>query len=302
MNLINNFLSVHCQKMRILATLLVLITASTSLFAAESFEVKTHGKGQPVILIPGLMSNGEIWHDISEELSKTHEVHVISIAGFAGLPAIKNQSLKRVKTELLSYIKNNQLAKPTIIGHSLGGFMAFWLASSFPETVGKIISVDGLPFVGPVFTRSNDSTVESLAAQAEMIRSMYANMSATQLAAQTKQGIYIQATSSENQTKIIEMASLSDPATTGSMIHELLSTDLRNEISKIKSSVLLIGASGAFTTEEQHQSIEKLYRQQLSQAAESKLVMNTNDRHFIMLDNPSWLINHIQSFLSEAGE
>jgi len=301
MKIENINLSDFCQKMRVLGILLVLLIASTSLLAGESFNVEVRGKGQPIVLIPGLMSNGEIWSDISDELSKTNQLHIVSIAGFAGTPSINDQSLSRVKAELLTYIRHNQLGKPTIIGHSLGGFMAFWLASSSPETIGKIISVDGLPFVGPIFTRSNDSSVESLAPQANLIRSMYSKLSKKQLAAQTEQGIFIQATSKKNQSKIIEMAAQSDPTTTGNMISQLLSTDLRNEIAKIRSAILLIGASGAFTTTEQHRNVESLYRQQLSKAANIKLVMNTNDRHFIMLDNPKWLLSQIQTFLSEAN-
>ena len=44
-----------------------------------------------------------------------------------------------------------------------GGFLAFWLASSSADEIGPIISIDGLPFIGPVFTRDNSSTVASLA-------------------------------------------------------------------------------------------------------------------------------------------
>ncbi len=290
------------RQFGIIGMFLIWLVGSSSATAMNSFVSQVSGDGQPIILIPGLMSNGTVWDEISQQLSKSSQVHVISIAGFAGTPAIKNQSLASVKADLINYIEKHQLNKPVIIGHSLGGFMALWLASSHPETIGNVISVDGLPFIGPIFTRSNSSTVESLASQADMIQGMYHKMSQQQLAAQTKQGIYIQATSAENQARIIQMAAQSDPVTVGTAIHELLSTDIRKDMAMINSKSLLIGASGAFTTKEQHQSVKSLYHEQISNAANVELIMNTNDRHFIMLDNPNWLISQFQSFLSENNQ
>lgn len=286
------------RHLSITGLLLVFMLGSGSASAMNSFASQVKGKGKPVILIPGLMSNGSIWDQTAKQLAKSRQVHVLSVAGFAGTPSIPNQSLALVKSELIDYIRNNHLDKPVIIGHSLGGFMALWLASSQPELVGNVISVDGLPFIGPIFTQTNDSTVESLAGQANMIQSMYRNMSKEQLAAQTRQGIFVQATSAVNQTRIINMAAKSDPKTVGNIIHELLSTDIRGDIEKIESKSLLIGASGAFNTQQQHQAVGSLYQQQLEKADNIKLIMNTNDRHFIMLDNPQWLINQIQTFLS----
>ena len=289
----------HCGPFKTFGFIIAIVLASQNSWATTSFTSQIKGKGQPVILIPGLMSNGSIWEPVTKKLAETRQVHVVSLAGFAGTPKINDQSLTRVKSDLILYIKKHKLNKPVIIGHSLGGFMALWLASSQPKLVGSVISVDGLPFIGPIFTRTNSSTVESLSAQANMIRSMYSAMSKEQLAAQTKQSIFVQATAPADQARVIEMAANSDPYTVGDMIYQLLSTDIRADIAKIESKSLLIGASGAFTTEQQHQTVNSLYQQQLKNAANVSLIMNTNDRHFIMLDNPEWLINQIQSFLSE---
>ena len=263
------------------------------------FDVTVIGKGAPIILIPGLMSDGSVWQYIANELSKNYQVHTISIAGFAGTPAIENFSLHRVKSELLNYITINELNKPSVIGHSLGGFMGFWLASSYPDDVGRLISVDGLPFIAPVFTRTNDSTVESMATQAQYIRNMYHKMTPQQVASQTEQGIFIQAKSEASQQKIINMALGSDPKTVGESIYALMSNDLRSPVKSIKNKVLLIGASGAFTQASQQQAVEVLYKQQLEGVTRGQLIMNTQDRHFIMLDNPTWLLSKINDFLEE---
>jgi len=272
-------------------------------FAAENstsskqFVVHVTGLGKPVILIPGLMSDGRVWDELAKTLSKTYQVHIISIPGFARNPAIDDPSLTAVKQQLLAYIDMHKLQKPAVIGHSLGGFMSFWLSSSAPEKIGPIVSVDGLPFVGPVFTGTNSSTVESMAGQAQQIKNMYTNMSQQQLIDQSSYGLSIQASSDEAKAKVMSMVQSSDPKTVGQAIYSLMSHDLRQEISKITSAVLLLGASGGFSTDEQKTAMQRLYAQQLQALPKAQLLMNTHSRHFIMYDDPKWLEEQVRTFL-----
>ena len=282
---------------------LISILFQSPLYASktqDSFEVEVLGEGRNIILIPGLMSDGRVWDALAKELSKKYRIHIISIAGFAATPKIENQSLDKVKQQLLAYMVQKKMDKPVIIGHSLGGFMAFWMASSAPERIGKIISVDGLPFIGPIFTGSNDSTVKSLSLQAKQLHLGYAGMSSEQLTMQTKFGINRQTTSKINQQKVIDMASQSHPETVGEMVFKLMSIDLRSEISKIIQPVLLLGAAGAFNHEAGKERARILYKEQLSANSGARLVMNNQSRHFIMFDQPEWLLSQIQLFLNTS--
>ena len=127
----------------------------------RSFSVEVIGKGRPVILIPGLMSAPLVWQSTVDGLKADHQLHLIHIAGFAGKAAFSrgNQQpqqqslLQSVQQELLAYIDAKQLQQPVLIGHSLGGFLAFAVASKAPAKIGPIVSVDGLPYLAPVFTR-----------------------------------------------------------------------------------------------------------------------------------------------------
>ena len=272
-------------------------------FAVESsssnkqFITQVSGSGKPVILIPGLMSDSSVWEELVSSLSKNYQVHTISIAGFASTPAIDNPSLAAIKQQLFDYIDTHKLHKPAVIGHSLGGFMSFWLSSSAATEIGPIISVDGLPFAGPVFTGTNSSTVESLAGQAQQIKSVYSNMSQQQLIEQSRYGLSIQASSDGAKEKVMNMVQTSDPNTVGEAIYHLMSHDLRLDIANITSPVLLLGASGGFSTEQQKAAMQTLYAQQLQALTNAQLKMNTNARHFIMYDDPKWLEEQIITFL-----
>ncbi|QJR81329.1 alpha/beta hydrolase [Alteromonas pelagimontana] len=276
----------------------LLVTAFTA-SAEENFSQQVSGEGRPVILIPGLMSNGTVWNSVQETLTANYEVHVLSLAGFAGTPAAKNPSLEHTMQEIGEYIKKNQLHEPVIIGHSLGGFIGFWLAVNYGERIGKVISVDGLPYLAPVFTRSSATTVAMMQGQASMLRQQYRYFNGEQLEQQAQANISIQATAKQDQQKVLAMARHSHPETVGEAIYTLLTTDLRNDLKTVTAPILLLGAVGAFTNVSQQNAAEALYQQQLEKAPNATLIMNRESRHFIMFDQPNWLARQIIHFIED---
>ena len=265
----------------------------------NSFSVEVRGSGKPVLMIPGLMSDARVWRPTADALSNQYQLHIISIAGFAGKPAIEGALLPKVKQQLLNYIRNQRLDKPAVIGHSLGAFIAFDLASSAPEQIGTVIAVDGLPYLAPVFTRSSETTVAMMQQQAGFLRQQYQQMSTEQLRAMTAQGLFIQASSEDSQQQVLQMASESSPTAAGQAIYELLTTDLRSEVHRITSPVLLMGAAGALSSDAERDAAKVLYQQQISTIDQAKLVFNQQARHFIMLDQPDWLLAQIRTALQE---
>lgn len=282
----------------------VVISAAASPATAASFSAEVIGKGRPVILIPGLMSSPSVWQSTVDALKADHQLHLIHIAGFAG-KAVRtgmqpdSSLLSAVQQELLAYIAAKKLQRPVVIGHSLGGFLAFALASTAPDKIGPLVSVDGLPYLAPVFTRNPATTAAQMRTQAMQIKAQYSGMTAAQLSQTTAQGLFIQATSPAAQQQVLAMAGQSDPTTVGQAMAELLTTDLRGQVANIKQPVLLLGASGALPPQAQA-DVKALYQQQLEKLPAAQLDINTKARHFIMLDDPAWLNQKIRSFLQEA--
>src|SRR5580704_4477500 len=110
--------------------------------AAPSFHVDVTGHGQPMILIPGFASSGKTWDSTVAHYKDHYECHVLTLAGFAGEPRIEAPFLETVRKDLAAYIRANKMNKPVIVGHSLGGFLALWLAEQEPNLVGPLVIVD----------------------------------------------------------------------------------------------------------------------------------------------------------------
>ncbi len=293
----------HNKTSQLRAVLMALYVSLICMFdqaqAASHFSVTVQGQGQPILLIPGLMSDKRIWQQTADQLDDDYQLHLVSIKGFAGNTPVTGAILPEVKQQLLAYIQHQQLQRPVIIGHSLGAFLAFDLASSAPDFIGKIIAVDGLPYLAPVFTRDSNSTVASMQAQAEGIRRFYQQMNPTQLAAAVQQGLPIQARSQQHQALVLQMSTASDPTTVGQVVYELLTTDLRDNVAKIQQPVLLLGAGGALPDANMRPAITALYQQQIAKIPQATLRFHWQSRHFMMLDEPQWLLTEINKFLQQ---
>lgn len=262
----------------------------------DTFNVTISGQGRPMILIPGLMSDARVWHRVKPKLEKHYQVHSISLAGFGQSPSQANLNLEQVKHQLGHYV--NRLAQPIIVGHSLGGVLALWLASEQPQTVGPVISIDGLPFIGVLFTGSNSTHVNDMAITAQQLKQSYTGLTPVQLEALVRQSIARQATDIEDQQRIIKMSGQSDPKFVANALYTMLTTDLRKGLGRIDKGLLLLGASGGFSSDDaSKKASQSLYREQLSESANAQLKMHRHSRHFIMLDQPQWLLDSIKQFL-----
>ena len=279
--------------------IVILLFVCTFSWSKECITYRVSGNGQAVILMPGFVSDETVWQDMAARLSVDYQVHQIAIAGFGKNPACNKADtiLQQVQNEVVQYINSRNLQQPVFIGHSLGGLLAFKLALDKDVKLAGAISVDGLPFIGPIFTRTNSTQVSDLQHQAKYLKAMYQSASQQDIERMTEQGIAIQTNLVNKYSDIVEMASKSDPTTAGSAIYSVMTTDLRRQLDTLNTPMLLIGASGGFNKHEDQVSVATLYQAQISSSDNIKLIMNTQGRHFLMWDQPKWLAKTIVQFI-----
>lgn len=259
-----------------------------------SFDVKVTGQGPAVLLIPGLLSTGEVWDSTVERYKDRYTLHVLTLAGFGGPAPVGTPFLSRVRDEVITYVREQKLQKPVIVGHSLGGFLGFWIAATAPDLVGGLVAVDGVPFLTALANPA--ATSESAKAQAEQIKGIYASMSNADLVTQTRMALARMITEPGNVERAAAWAVKMDAATAGFAIAEMSTTDLRTEVAAITAPTLLVGASGA-APEAMRPSMAKAYEAQISRMKTGRVIMADKARHFIMFDDPAFLFSALDEFL-----
>jgi len=279
-------------------TFAILVAITTAIAHGASFSVEVSGTGKPVILIPGLGCSAEVWQETVAHLNKEgYQTHALTLAGFgATKPLPGDHFLATVREDLAAYIRDKKLDHPVIIGHSLGGFLALWIAETNPDLPGKIISVDGLPFLTALMNPA--ITPEGVQNVGAATRKQFTSVSDDQFQQTQKQYIKSMLTSPENiarEEKVSATAARS--AVTEAMV-EMTVTDLRPDLPKIKAPVLVLGAWIAYKDYgATHDSTTQLYAAQFANFPTVKLVMNDTAKHFIQLDTPDWFYNQVDQFL-----
>lgn len=265
-----------------------------------SFKVEVTGRGKPMILIPGLSSSGEVWESTVARYKANYECHVLTLAGFAGQPAIEAPSLEKVRNDLVGYIREKKLKKPTIVGHSLGGFMALWLASVEPDLAGPLVIIDSLPFLGAI--NNPNATPETTKPQAEAMRKA---VTATQTDEQRRktQEMYLQAMISDpaKVALALEWGVNSDPKTIAQAMYEMYTIDLRPSLARIKSPTLVVGTWIAYQQYATRAAVEKTFRDQFANLPGYRFVMSESGKHFVMYDDPKLLFSEMDVFLIASG-
>ncbi len=277
------------------AILLALSAPAAAQNVHPSFSVTVTGKGPAIVLIPGLLSTGDVWSSTVERYQQRYTLHTVTLAGFGGPSPIGSPFLPRVRDELIGYIRAQKLHKPVLIGHSLGGFLAFWIAATVPDLIGGVVAVDGVPFLPALGDPA--ATADTMASRAEQIQSFYASLSADQLVAQSRLAMATMITSPADVDHVMAWVARSDPRTAGIAVGEMMTTDLRADIARISAPVLLIGAAGA-APEAARSAVEKAYAAQVARLPSARVKIAGQARHFIMLDDPRFLFTSLDEFLA----
>jgi pimeloyl-ACP methyl ester carboxylesterase len=263
----------------------------------SSFAVKITGKGQPVILIPGLSSSGAVWDGTVEHLKDRYQCHVLTLAGFAGQPRIPAPFLETVRNDLAAYIRDHKLGQPIIIGHSLGGFLALWLASHDPNLPGPLVIVDSLPFLPGGSMPA--ATLETARPIAEQIRAGMA-VARPQFVTNSEPWVRTMVTRPADFDRVMSWVKTTDPQAAGDAMFDLFSHDLRDNVARIKSPTLVLGTWIAYKDYATRDEVERRFRNQYTQLKNCKIIM-ADTRHFIMLDDPNWFYQQIDAFLATSG-
>jgi len=281
------------MKKIILAAICCIAILTTNAQQTTAFQVTVTGHGHPLILIPGFSCSSDVWNETVDHLKSKYQCHVLTIAGYAGTKPIDSPVLKTVRDQLIEYVKQRKLDKPIIIGHSLGSFMALWVASTAPELFGKLICVDGMPFYAAL--NNPDANADSLrndpAYNSAAVVENFEKQDNPGFIDRAAKALAWQVADTARARQIATWQYHSNKRTLGLTFIELATTDLRKAISKIQSPVLVLG-SIYYTKEKSYELIGQQFK--LLQAA---VIHVADSKHFIMYDQPEWFYNEIDSFL-----
>lgn len=113
----------------------------------------------PVIILHGFFASARNWRSIAKLLSEQYHVFVLDQRNHGASPHAPHMDYPSMAQDVQQFIQAQQLESVHIIGHSMGGKVAMWLALQHPELLGKVIIVDIAPVT---YQHSFDTMIDAL--------------------------------------------------------------------------------------------------------------------------------------------
>jgi pimeloyl-[acyl-carrier protein] methyl ester esterase len=274
------------------------LAQSAPTFTSDRLSVEVLGSGPDVIFIPGYASSREVWRAEAERLSATHRVHMVQLAGFAGEPWVHGDGpfVQPVIDDLARYIDEAGLRDPAIIGHSMGGMSALMLAQQYPALVGKVMSVDSLPFFSALF--GPQVTVETARPFAEQAAAGTLAADDASFRAGQVQGAVGYVNDPATQAAMVEWGMASDRQALATAIKEVMLTDLRPALPTMTTPVWAVYAADANGGAPPAMA-DAMWQREYATLPGVELIRVDDTRHFIMADQPERFSEIVDRFLAE---
>lgn len=272
-----------------LMAILLIITSFSVNAQDQPFKVEVIGKGEPILLFPGFTCTGDVWNDTVTELSQDYQCHVFTFAGFGDVPAIQKPWLPKIKEGILSYIAEKQLKNPIVIGHSLGGALALWMATE-SNSYKKLIIVDALSSTGALMMPNFNS--EYMVYDSPYNKQLL-EMNTTDFEAMALQMVTGMTKDTSKQEIIKDWMLQADRETYVYGYTDLLKLDLREDLSKIKVPVTILAATEPYG----YDTVKATYETQYKELAEYDIKFAEGSAHFIMYDQPLWFMDNLLNSL-----
>ena len=94
------------------------------------------GHGNPVVLLHGFLENSTMWNTFIPELSKNNRIICIDLLGHGKTECLGYIHTMELMAEAVEAVLNHlKITKSTLIGHSMGGYVALAFAEKNPKAL-----------------------------------------------------------------------------------------------------------------------------------------------------------------------
>lgn len=122
--------------------------------------VSRGGRGQPLVLCPGLNSTQADLHELTELLRRDHDVVTFDLRGHGLASAADRYSFDAFLSDLFAVLAELERldlpSPPVLVGYSLGADLAVYYTAECPDAVAGLVLIDGAnPLPEPFITEAD---------------------------------------------------------------------------------------------------------------------------------------------------
>lgn len=116
---------------------------------------RIEGEGKPLLIIHGFMGMSDNWKTLGGQYAaQGYQVHAVDMRNHGKSFHSDEFTYEAMVNDLVEYIDGNSLGAVDVIGHSMGGKAAMFLAVQHPEKINKLVVAD----IAPKYYRPHHQT------------------------------------------------------------------------------------------------------------------------------------------------
>jgi len=121
------------------------------------------GDGKPLIILHGILGMSDNWMTLSKQFAEAgFLVYAVDARNHGRSPWADEFNYGVMAEDILELIVGDNLKQASVIGHSMGGKTAMFLACQHPEKISKLIVADKSPKEYPIENKSVIEALESI--------------------------------------------------------------------------------------------------------------------------------------------
>ncbi len=112
---------------------------------------KIEGSGKPFVILHGFLGMSDNWKTLGTQFAaQGFEVHMLDLRNHGRSMQSDEFNYQLMVRDVVEYCQDKNLTNINLLGHSMGGKVAMFLATQYPDIVEKLIVADiGVKFYKP---------------------------------------------------------------------------------------------------------------------------------------------------------
>ncbi|MFF4380777.1 alpha/beta fold hydrolase [Kitasatospora sp. NPDC001547] len=98
--------------------------------------------GPPLVLLHALGERAADWDTVLPDLAPGHHVYALDLRGHGDSARTASYSVEAMRDDVLAFLDALGLARVDLVGHSMGGVVAYLLAQAAPERIDRLVLED----------------------------------------------------------------------------------------------------------------------------------------------------------------
>ncbi|WP_086711092.1 alpha/beta fold hydrolase [Streptomyces antimycoticus] len=111
-----------------------------------AYQVSGPSDAPPLVLLHALGEDATDWDVVAPVLARSRRVYALDLRGHGRSDWPRDYSLELMRADVLAVLDELALGQVELVGHSMGGIVAYLIASDHPQRVARLVLEDvGVP-------------------------------------------------------------------------------------------------------------------------------------------------------------